>query len=662
MEDINIKEMDDEGQNIDKIYKIPDNVKDAVLKYYMDKSEYQNKVEQIKKKIIQNETVKNTIPKCIFCDRHVGTVFTTEIAKNGSKILLAKCGDHLEPCNQKIEISTGKMTTFMIKIRGYDTTLDQLKKQIILFKNDILFGYISETNIKDKYEDLKFKIDKYSLELQIIKELYSKNIDTYENYEQLCKLEQQSFHYIEEIKTRIHNYKHDTTDFAEKADDIYELIDLYTKTFMPLIKNIMDLKYSISRVDYEVDDNGFRLIQIPQKNDISENEYSEIPVEVIQGQTIEDIHLKKQKRQKNPMFNKTLKMPKTLRKVKTKKIAVPLYNEDEDEDIAQIPKTLKKVKTKKVPTYKEDELEEFIPEVKGVTDVKGITAVKGTTAVKGMMDEEDDDARLLKEFIPEINEEEIESIDEESMMKHDIKQKVMHSSINEDLYKLVSNIPTMVETQHMYNDRIVFRCSSGSLPAAPGEGEGEEIPEADESKFKELSRIKDWRKKLADFWTGSGDWSSEFILDGKRWRSVEHYYQASKFKHDHPEFYEKFSLDYTGVSVEGHPELVIAQKPSLAKHAGTDGIYEGIRIRPENIEFDDDFFNKEDGSHYRQNYEKFLAQKAKFTTNHKMRTLLLATKDAKLTHSYKAVETGMRIIEPYYYLIYIRHLLQSEHK
>ena len=111
---------------------------------------------------------------------------------------------------------------------------------------------------------------------------------------------------------------------------------------------------------------------------------------------------------------------------------------------------------------------------------------------------------------------------------------------------------------------------------------------------------------------------------------------------------------------------MIAEKPSLAKHAGTDGFYEGIRIRPENIEVDEDFFiptdrklDKEEETQYRQYYELFIAQRAKFTTNSKMRTLLLSTKDAKLTQSYKPVETKIRVIEPYYYIMYIRNILQK---
>jgi predicted NAD-dependent protein-ADP-ribosyltransferase YbiA (DUF1768 family) len=621
----------------ENIYKEDSIVKEAIQTYYNNKAEYEKKVAQIKENLMKNIRVKHSKPNCIFCERPVGMIFSINIDKTGNKILGARCGDKETPCKEEEKIYTGKMTNYMTQIRNYEKIISDLKIKVILFKNDILFGYVSEKNIATQFEKLKFYIDKASLELQLIKELYMKNVDKYEDYKLLCEKERDYYHEIEKLKTKIHNYKLDSSPQSEKIDDIQDLITSYIETFMPLLNTLMKLRYSINEVDYDPDSKLFTLVQIKQQYDIAENEYSELPIRVAsqanlirppkkKGTKTKTLKAKNPKVKEPKVKEPKVKEPKVKEpKVKeTKKIRRILLDEDEDVDAAVDEKMLT-----------EPPLEEVNP--------------------------------IVEEVPLELRAQE-EPIDEVSLMKHEIREKVIHSDIDEDELRLVFDIPELVNREQMYNDLIIFRCSSNSASAPPGEGEGEEIPEGDKSKFKELSRIKDWRRKIANFWTstGSGDWSAEFTLDGKRWKSVEHYYQASKFKYGHPEFYEKFSLDYQGDSVEGHPELVIAQKPSLAKHAGTDGFYEGIRIRPENVEFDKDFFiptdktlSREEEMQYRQHYELFVAQRAKFTTNSKMRTLLLATKDAKLTQLYKPVDTQVRIIEPYYYIMYIRNLLEK---
>jgi predicted NAD-dependent protein-ADP-ribosyltransferase YbiA (DUF1768 family) len=167
----------------------------------------------------------------------------------------------------------------------------------------------------------------------------------------------------------------------------------------------------------------------------------------------------------------------------------------------------------------------------------------------------------------------------------------------------------------LYDPNIVFQfySKSNSKPL-PGKGAGEKIPKEDIMKFSDLASMKDWRKELSNFSV------SPFVLDGHRWKGVEWYYQASKFKKGFPEFYLKFSLD---------SKSEISEDPVLAKAAGgKTGKFRGKRIRGKHIVMDSDFFGKEG----RNSEEMKRAQEAKYKQNERARDVLLATKNAKLVH------------------------------
>ena len=186
----------------------------------------------------------------------------------------------------------------------------------------------------------------------------------------------------------------------------------------------------------------------------------------------------------------------------------------------------------------------------------------------------------------------------------------------------VSAPPALDElSSDLYDTGTVLRFYSQSPDKPkPGKGTGEILgPEGAEA-YADLARIPQWRKKLAN------SWPAEFRLDNHKWFSVEHYYQASKFKRNNKDFYIQFSLDT--------PNSSIAKDVALAKAAGgTSGKFKGELARAKNITIDSDFFLKPQGAKFsRGEIELEAAMRAKFSQHPDLKQLLLATKKAKLEY------------------------------
>ena len=187
-----------------------------------------------------------------------------------------------------------------------------------------------------------------------------------------------------------------------------------------------------------------------------------------------------------------------------------------------------------------------------------------------------------------------------------------HNSTGFNLIQDFRNLKTKygapLDYENQFDSDVVFQFyDKANDPVYPGTGSGEIIPNDQLYKYIDLHQTSNWRRKLDDHWT-----HSPFMIDHKKWASVEHYYQGSKYKKGFPDFYSKFSLDTEGD---------LSSDPYLARRVGGKHPNE---LKPPGATIDPDFYNG------RNLEERDIAIQSKFEQNPDLIKLLSATGNATL--------------------------------
>lgn len=248
---------------------------DAVFMFYKLKGQYEYFINLEKKTIIKSKALswrekrrifKRYKPKCINCKRAVGTVFS--VGKNSSnsienessediRMLRAYCGDRLNPCPLNIEITSNIFNTKQY-LHEEETNLMNDKTEVIKYKNDLLFGYLSENEVVDKFEELKKNIKSETSDYEFLLSQYNEVVNNNEKVKKINKNTKEIYELIDKLRNTMDKYE--KTDNIRYVDDA---VTLYVNELTPKIKQNNQLKYKVEYVEFNEYDDTYNLIQLP---------------------------------------------------------------------------------------------------------------------------------------------------------------------------------------------------------------------------------------------------------------------------------------------------------------------------------------------------------------------------------------------------------------
>jgi len=261
-------------------------VNDAFNEFYKLKNKYETNYNKDKQKIIKNKMMswkekrnefKQLKPKCINCQRPVGTIFSIKKSgdpKNDFRELKAICGSIAEPCTLNITINTGVTYNILDHIKELEKDVENYKNEIIEYKNKLLFGYTTSEKAVDNFDRIKEAINDTSFLLNINYEHLFDVVDNKTTNETIAKLKEEIYILINEIKESMKHF-----DSTGNVQFVRDSVVIYVNQLETKLKEFSDLKYKVNLVEFDDSEGVYRLIQ--RKNGIVDLEDVYIEPQVI---------------------------------------------------------------------------------------------------------------------------------------------------------------------------------------------------------------------------------------------------------------------------------------------------------------------------------------------------------------------------------------------
>lgn len=209
------------------------NWEEAIQEYYQMKQKQQQER-------ADNLTLPDSLPpRCISCRRPVGTLWSRLIIE-GQTHLYAICGDSSNPCSLLLDIALPIVADLNKVMHQVQSEIAEIKTEIILIKNNLLFGYLTDKEALAQLEETsqnlitKTKLYEYYYQTYFLK--IESLADTGQDAVLLGKL-------VQEIQTLVTEFRQ-----SNLLDKIRNANDLLLHEILPLAEKIQQHRFAVRNV------------------------------------------------------------------------------------------------------------------------------------------------------------------------------------------------------------------------------------------------------------------------------------------------------------------------------------------------------------------------------------------------------------------------------
>lgn len=237
-------------------------ISDAIHGYYSMKEKYNSALQKRRQRLMNDPAINwNSLsaqqktkrlalikPACIVCKQEGGSIFTETDGK-----LKAICGNISQPCGFHIEVTRGKYISLETLMNESLEEVRATKDEIIRMKLDLLFRFMSEDELVEKFDAVQHKLQE---QLKMYAEFRSYYLSVTDNDE----LRQDTDTMTRVISEKVAQIKAYMTEFRDSEwknrSIIDDILTLYQQDIEPAYLKIREKKYVYSQVETTENANG----------------------------------------------------------------------------------------------------------------------------------------------------------------------------------------------------------------------------------------------------------------------------------------------------------------------------------------------------------------------------------------------------------------------